>query len=128
MKSFLIGLALTTSLVVAGAACKKEAAPSTPPVQNTTATTPPGSPDVACTSDDDCTVTCARPQECCDQLCPPCEQAMLKTELAVHEEWRARSCDPATCPVAKCMAPTEETFARCDAGKCVVERRPVSGS
>ncbi|WP_437638431.1 hypothetical protein [Sorangium sp. So ce854] len=77
-----------------------------------------------CATDADCVVSCARAGQCCDQLCPPCDQAFHRDALAAHEQWRARSCAAESCPVAKCMAPKEDSIARCAAGQCVVERVP----
>lgn len=78
-----------------------------------------------CASDADCVITCARPSECCDQLCEPCRQVMHKNDLAAHETWRSQSCSADTCPVARCMPPKESTTARCEAGACVVQTQPL---
>jgi hypothetical protein len=109
------------ALVFALSACTKGNTP--PPVDNTGGGGTPVA--AACTADTDCVVSCAQPEQCCDQLCPPCEQAWLKSDLETHHTWQVNACDPSQCPVAKCMAPTEETFARCEAGACVVGRRPL---
>ncbi len=77
-----------------------------------------------CEADADCVVSCARAGQCCDQLCPPCSQAFHRDALAELQKWRAASCAAASCPVAKCMAPKEDSVARCKAGACVVERVP----
>jgi hypothetical protein len=79
----------------------------------------------ACRTDDDCVVSCARPTECCDQLCEPCEQVWPRSELEAHEAWRGGSCAGASCPVARCRAPVETTSARCEAGACVLVRTPL---
>jgi len=105
------------------AACTKPA--PTPPVDNTGGDETPVAAG-ACQADSDCVVSCAQPENCCDQLCPPCEQVFLRTELEAHEAWRNASCAATSCPVAKCMAPTEETFARCESGACVLDRRPIA--
>jgi hypothetical protein len=78
-----------------------------------------------CQSDADCVVSCSRTNECCDQLCPPCEQVFHKDALAALEQWKGPNCAAVSCPVAKCMAPKEETIARCTSGQCTIERRPV---
>ncbi|MGK3995596.1 hypothetical protein [Sorangium sp. So ce1024] len=131
--------------VVALAACRNDApaqapvspgpaAAPTPPVE--AAPDAPAGADAApgdrasaeaaprCATDADCVVSCARPEQCCNQLCPPCAQAFHRDALAAHEQWRAQSCAAESCPVAKCMAPKEDTIARCAAGQCVVERVP----
>ena len=79
-----------------------------------------------CTTDADCVVSCARPSQCCDQLCPPCEQVFHKDELAAHEKWRSAKCAAVSCPVAKCMAPKEQTIGRCSSGQCTIERKPIA--
>lgn len=118
MKPWLIALVLLV------AACKKSSTP--PAVTNTGDPGQVSEPAVnECTTDDDCVVSCAREADCCDQLCGPCEQAFNVADMEGLEAWRAERCAATSCPVAKCMAPTEETFARCDAGTCVVERRPI---
>ena len=114
MKLWLIALTLLLS------ACPKGSTP--PPVDNTGGG---GASEAGeCQSDDDCVVSCSRPNECCDQLCPPCEQAFSKAELEAHLSWQGPACAATSCPVAKCMAPTEETFAKCEAGQCVTGRKP----
>ncbi|WP_437727000.1 hypothetical protein [Sorangium sp. So ce861] len=77
-----------------------------------------------CEADADCVVSCARVGQCCDQLCPPCDQAYHRDALAALQQWRAARCAAESCPVAKCMAPKEDSVARCKAGQCVVERVP----
>jgi hypothetical protein len=79
-----------------------------------------------CAADTDCVASCARAGQCCDQLCPPCDQAFHRDALAALQQWRAASCAAVSCPVAKCMAPTEDSVARCKAGQCVVERVPLT--
>jgi hypothetical protein len=113
--------------IVVLAACKTASTPA--PVQNT-GEVPGDDEPVAvsageCQADADCVVSCARPDDCCDQLCGPCEQVFLATELAELEQWRADRCGTESCPVARCARPTEETFARCADGACVLERRPL---
>lgn len=115
MKLWLIALTLLL------AACPKSSSP--PPVDNAGGGT--STPAAACQSDDDCVASCARTDECCDQLCEPCEQVFVKADLEAHRTWQVNACDPTTCPVARCMAPTEATSARCEAGACVLERRPL---
>ncbi|WP_438035875.1 hypothetical protein [Sorangium sp. So ce204] len=137
------------SLVLAGlaclAGCTKEPAPQAPTGAETSpaAQPPPGAesapaaqaPPAAgepraaaaeprCEADADCVVSCARAGQCCDQLCPPCDQAFHRDALAELQKWRAASCAAESCPVAKCMAPKEDSVARCKAGACVVERVP----
>ncbi|MGK3991639.1 hypothetical protein WME99_51820 [Sorangium sp. So ce136] len=77
-----------------------------------------------CETDADCVVSCARAGDCCDQLCPPCDQAFHRDELAALQQWRSQSCAAVSCPVAKCMAPKEDSVARCAAGQCLVQRVP----
>ncbi|XXX80161.1 hypothetical protein WMF30_15455 [Sorangium sp. So ce134] len=77
-----------------------------------------------CEADADCVVSCAKVGQCCDQLCPPCDQAYHRDALAALQQWRAARCAAESCPVAKCMAPKEDSVARCKAGQCVVERVP----
>ncbi|WP_437592410.1 hypothetical protein [Sorangium sp. So ce1000] len=108
-----------------------EAAPTTQAPQGAeaapTAQAPQGTgaaPEPRCEADADCVVSCARAGQCCDQLCPPCNQAFHRDALAALQQWRAASCAAASCPVAKCMAPKEDSVARCKAGACVVERVP----
>jgi hypothetical protein len=79
----------------------------------------------SCASDADCVVSCARKNDCCDQLCAPCEQVFLKAELEAHENWRAASCAATTCPVARCRPPEARTTAKCNAGTCTIERTPL---
>jgi hypothetical protein len=115
--------------ILAFVACKKDAPPVADPgdgtgtaaVGNTGGEV--GAGGFSCATDDDCVISCAQKDNCCDQLCPPCRQAYHKDELAQIEAWRegAGACSAQECPVAKCMAPTEETVARCQAGACVVE-------
>ncbi|WP_437977641.1 hypothetical protein WMF11_12500 [Sorangium sp. So ce295] len=115
--------------------CHKEAPAHTPTPTGTSdvaqAATPPpaGEPRAAaselrCEADTDCVASCARAGQCCDQLCPPCDQAFHRDALAELQKWRAASCAAESCPVAKCMAPKEDSVARCKAGACVVERVP----
>ncbi|WP_438009576.1 hypothetical protein WME89_13395 [Sorangium sp. So ce321] len=77
-----------------------------------------------CETDADCVVSCARTEDCCDQLCPPCDQAFHRDALAALQQWRAQSCAAVSCPVAKCMAPKEDSVARCASGQCLVQRVP----
>lgn len=85
---------------------------------------PPPAPGV-CTMDADCVISCARPNECCDQLCEPCEQAWHRDLLAEHQAWKGTACADTECPVARCKQPTEQTIAVCREGACVVERQPL---
>lgn len=85
---------------------------------------PPPAPGV-CTMDADCVISCARPNECCDQLCEPCEQAWHRDLLAEQQAWKSGACDQTECPVARCKQPTERTTAVCREGACVVEREPL---
>jgi hypothetical protein len=118
--------AFAFAIVIGLAACSGKSSPEPATPENTT---PDPDPDPVaaggCATDDDCVISCAQPDECCDQLCPPCEQAWLRSDLDAHEAWRGPACAATSCPVAKCMAPTEETIARCREGACVVERRPI---
>ena len=129
--------ALSFALAFAVAACEKEGSPPEPAAPQQTPPLAPSGPDSpppppgptgaapVCQSDADCVISCARAGECCDQLCPPCAQAFHKDALAAHETWRGPACAATSCPVARCMAPKEETVARCSSGTCVVERRPL---
>ena len=117
-------LLLAFALLVGGAGCGSSQKDDVPPAPVETAKPGSAAGTVTCQTDADCVVSCARPQECCDQLCPPCDQAFHKDALAAHEAWRAQSCAATSCPVAKCMAPTEDSVARCSAGTCIVERVP----
>jgi hypothetical protein len=100
----------------AGAATTPGATPSTPAAGDAT---------LACSSDADCVVSCARANECCDQLCPPCAQVFNKASLEALMNWRKDSCAGKSCPMAKCMAPKEDTVAHCTAGQCTIERVPA---
>ncbi|WP_437783632.1 hypothetical protein [Sorangium sp. So ce1097] len=148
MNTSSLSRALVPLGLLALAACHKDAPAQVPVSPEATAaptapveaapTTPAAEPDAAsgdrtgaeaaprCATDADCVVSCARAGQCCDQLCPPCAQAFHRDALAAHEQWRARSCAAESCPVAKCMAPKEDSIARCTAGQCVVERVPLS--
>ena len=116
-------------------ACQKEGPPpatggATTPATGTetpaTGTPAAGSSDaLACATDADCVVSCARASECCDQLCPPCAQVFNKTSLEALMKWRQDSCAGKSCPMAKCMAPKEDTIAHCTAGQCTIERVPA---
>jgi len=132
MRALLCSFALL--LVVSPlAACQKEGPPpatgaATTPATETPATGAPaagGSEALACQSDADCVVSCARANECCDQLCPPCAQVFNKTSLEALMTWRKDSCAATSCPMAKCMAPKEDTVAHCSAGQCTIERVPA---
>ena len=113
-------------------ACNKDAPPVAEPQPETaTPENTGGDPTQAagaftCATDDDCVISCAQKDNCCDQLCPPCRQAFHTDELAQIEQWRAGACAAQECPVAKCMAPTETTVARCQAGACAVETTPTA--
>ncbi|WP_437817562.1 hypothetical protein [Sorangium sp. So ce1078] len=141
-------LSLSRPLVLVGlaglAGCHKEAPAQAPPAVDAmprtqdpaTTAAPPGDGSGApadgsgaateprCEADADCVASCARAGQCCDQLCPPCDQAFHRDALAALQQWRAASCAAESCPVAKCMAPKEDSVARCKAGQCVVERVP----
>jgi hypothetical protein len=127
MKNLLISFAL---FVATTTACAKDAPPPEPSGGTAVAPIPepPSAEPLQCQGDSDCIISCAQQGECCDQLCPPCNQAFHRDALAAHEQWRTASCAATSCPVAKCMAPTEETVARCAGGQCVVERRPIGAT
>ncbi len=117
-------LLLACSLTLA-AACSGSSTPatSTPPTDNSGGTVADGE----CTADDDCVISCAAPEQCCDaQLCPPCQQVYTRSELAALETWKSESCADESCPMAKCMAPTEQAMAVCNAGQCEVQMAPIS--
>lgn len=133
MKAFAIGALLfvlsckkdsSATIPAAGdsvAAAPAELPPVDVPTTDTDATAPTVTP---CTSDDDCVATCARRNECCDELCAPCPHAMHKADLAAHETWR-KQCSKDRCPVARCAPPKERTVASCQSGTCVVQRLPL---
>jgi hypothetical protein len=114
------------------AACSKSGPPpETVPASGGEATPggEPGTPAptaMTCSTDDDCVVSCARPSECCDQLCPPCEQIFNKEAFAALDKWKGEHCAAVSCPMAKCMAPKEQTVARCTSGTCTIDRVPVA--
>ena len=120
MKALLLTLAVAVGIFGCGSSQKDDV----PPVPVETAKPGGTAGTFACETDADCVVSCARPQECCDQLCPPCDQAFHRDALAAHETWRSQNCAATSCPVAKCMAPTQDSVARCSAGTCTVERVP----
>jgi hypothetical protein len=66
-----------------------------------------------CHSDEDCVVSCANTDDCCEQS--PCETVISKTALA-----DVLSRQPAGCKAAKCRAPDHASYVtpRCKAGKC----------
>lgn len=78
----------------------------------------------ACERDEDCAVTCHVDGQCCDQLCQ-CTNVYARTFVDTLEAQRSRLCRGEPCPVASCMAPTEQVVARCDAGRCVAEVKPL---
>lgn len=120
----------TLPLVIALAltACSGPSTPAT-----TTSTTDPvdnsgggASAGGECASSEDCVISCAAPDQCCDaQLCEPCQQVYTRAELAALDAWKAASCADASCPMAKCMAPTEQAVAACNAGQCEVQMAPL---
>jgi hypothetical protein len=135
--AFAIVFVVMSSVLASLAACHKSSAP---PPEPTGSGAPAGDEEAAgeggggaaagsttsCKSDDDCVVSCARPSECCDQLCPPCAQVFNKDGLAALDAWKSQNCAAVSCPVAKCMAPKEQTVARCTAGTCTIERVPAA--
>jgi hypothetical protein len=107
------------------AACSGSSTPSSTPAPDPVDNSG-GSAAAECASDDDCVVSCAVPEQCCDaQLCEPCQQVYTRAELAAIDDWRARSCAGESCPMAKCMAPTEQAVAVCSAGQCEIKLVPV---
>jgi hypothetical protein len=132
MKTFAFAIAFALMSV---AACHKSSGPPPEPT-GTDAPAPSAGGEagggdapaaaMACKSDDDCVVSCARPSECCNQLCPPCEQVFTKDALAALETWKSQNCAAVSCPMAKCMAPKEQTVARCTSGTCTIERVPAA--
>jgi hypothetical protein len=113
--------ALATTLALALSACSRGALPGPEPGPGNAGGTPAA--DGVCRSDDDCVISCAQPDECCGQLCPPCEQAWHRDALAAHRVWSESACEDVVCPVARCMAPDHDTDAVCRAGACVVVSR-----
>lgn len=136
MRALLCSLALLF-VVSPLTACHKEGPPpatggtTAPATGGETGTGTPATPAagegdaLACQTDADCVVSCARAHECCDQLCPPCAQVFNKASLEALMTWRKDSCEGKQCPMAKCMAPKEETVAHCTAGQCTIERVPA---
>ena len=127
MKAILASFALL-SLTLASACHKEGPAAATPtPAASSDPAAPAAAGDaLTCQTDADCVVSCARASECCDQLCPPCAQAFNHTSLDALMKWRGESCAAVSCPMAKCMAPKEETSAKCEAGQCTVVRTPAA--
>jgi hypothetical protein len=108
-------------------ACAKNGPAPEPVTPTPTPTETPATAEApTCESDGDCVVSCARPDDCCNQLCPPCEQVFHKDALAALETWRSGNCAAVSCPVAKCMAPKEEAVGRCTEGHCTIERTPIA--
>lgn len=66
-----------------------------------------------CHSDEDCVVSCANADDCCEQS--PCETVISKTALA-----DVLSRQPVGCKTVKCRAPANasQVTPRCKAGKC----------
>jgi hypothetical protein len=122
MKNVVLAFAL---LVVA---CSKSSPPPVEPSTEPPATEMPAAGAPTCSTDADCVVSCSKPNDCCDQLCPPCEQVFNTAGLAELDTWKQGNCAATQCPVAKCMAPREETFARCVSGSCTIERKPVAAA
>ena len=77
-----------------------------------------------CVEDADCQVTCLRDGSCCGQLCQ-CTNVYNSAFVAKLQAQREASCADAMCPVASCMAPTEQPVARCVESMCTVEMKPL---
>jgi hypothetical protein len=124
MKNLFVALAFA----LVGAACATSTPPASEPAApvEPTPTEPQAAESAVCESDADCVVSRSKPNECCDQLCPPWEQAYHKDVAAAIDAWKGPNCAAVSCPVAKCMAPTEESIARCQAGTCTIERQPIA--
>jgi len=69
-----------------------------------------------CANDEDCVVSCATDQGCCEAS--PCETVISKTRLA-----ELRAAQPAGCKAVKCRAPerASNVTPRCKAGKCFAQ-------
>jgi hypothetical protein len=122
-------LYLSACILVLAAACSSSPAPEpTPPtpVANNGGDGEPSGGPYSCESDADCVASCAVREQCCDQLCAPCGTAFHVDELAAHEAWRAQACADEQCPMAKCMAPTQQGVAHCVEGACTVELVPYT--
>ncbi len=113
---------LVLGLLLAGCPRSSSSPPAEDPEPGNTTDEPAPT---GCRTDGDCHITCAVADQCCDQLCEPCRQAMTTDQLAAHEAWQAQSCADTSCPQARCMAPQETTTARCEAGACVVDTTPL---
>ena len=94
------------------------------PVSNSGGTT--SNDPYACSSDGDCVVSCQPRGECCEELCTPCANPYHRDEIPALQEWIARTCDTHRCPVARCVAPSQQGVARCTAGKCTAELIPIT--
>lgn len=101
-----------------GMACSRQKEPDT-------ALRPPAEP-LACTTDDDCTVTCFAfdAEDCCGELCSPCTHVMNQAAAKAHRSWRKTHCQKPDCPVASCTEPTHHTRARCEQGACILVETP----
>ena len=80
----------------------------------------------ACETAADCQVTCLREGSCCGQLCQ-CTNVYTTGYVHKLQEQRDASCEGAICPIASCMAPTEEAVAVCVDNRCAVEMKPRVG-
>lgn len=79
-----------------------------------------------CKSDDECVVSCAKTDSCCEQLCQ-CSNVYHRDQLAALETAKKAKC-PAVpaCPVARCRPPEHENVGRCKEGTCVLESVPLA--
>jgi len=79
-----------------------------------------------CKSDDECVVSCAKTDSCCEQLCQ-CSNVYHRDQLAAIEAAKKEKC-PATpaCPVARCRPPEHDNVGRCKEGTCVLEQVPLA--
>jgi hypothetical protein len=112
----------------AGPSAATEPAPPGPPPPLSQAPVAPPDDANACQADADCVITCARPNDCCDQLCG-CSNAVSATWLAGHQAWKGEQCTEAVCPIAACAPPRFEAVARCVENRCkaeLVERAPLA--
>ena len=103
----LFGLCITAGALLICPSCSKAQ------------TTPPSS---TCTADSDCTVTCARANDCCGQGCT-CDNVMTTSQAAVIREWQSGNCDFSDddlCPQYTCPYVDESNHAMCFGTRCIL--------
>jgi hypothetical protein len=95
-----------------------------PTTETAVTNSPPAGP-AECQANEDCAISCRIPNECCKQLCGPCEQAYPTEKAAELDDWRDKNCDLMKCPKARCRDREYDTYAACVTGKCVVKQKPI---